>query len=158
MAVNILNLSAYDVLQVDENEHDYHVTAVTLKSTQPCPHCQSGSPLGFGRREQMIRDLPMHGKRVGLYIETKRYRCRGCSKTYYEALPEIDEKRLMTKRLTAWMGKQAIKRTFASIAERRSRDPTPAKSVPKAGLSRLADARTTGIIAKSASYGSPTDH
>lgn len=65
----------------------------------------------------MAKDLPMHGHRVGLYIDTRRYRCRNCGKTFYEALPEIDEKRLMTKRLAQWMGKQAIKRTFASIAK-----------------------------------------
>jgi len=88
-----------------------------------CPHCRSDSIVGFGRREQMVRDLPMHGKRVGLYIDTRRYKCMRCSQsqdktvTFYETLPEIDEKRLMTRRLTAWMGKQAIKRTFSSIAE-----------------------------------------
>ena len=59
----------------------------------------------------------MHGKRVGLYINTKRFKCRSCIKTFYELLPDIDQKRLMTKRLVDWMGKQAIKRTFASLAQ-----------------------------------------
>jgi len=58
----------------------------------------------------------MHGRRVGLYIDTRRYQCRTCNKTFYEALPEVDERRSMTRRLTVWMGKQAIRRTFASIA------------------------------------------
>ena len=40
-----------------------------------------------------------------------------CRKTFYQSLPEVDEKRLMTTRLLQWMGKQAIRRTFASIAE-----------------------------------------
>ena len=73
--------------------------------------------VGFGRREQMVKDLPIHGKRAGLYVETKRFQCRSCTKTFYESLPDVDEKRMMTSRLTAWVGKQAIKRTFASIAE-----------------------------------------
>ncbi len=59
----------------------------------------------------------MHGRRVGLHIDTRRYRCRNCGKTFYEALPEVAEKRSMTQRLAQWMGKQAIKRTFASVAE-----------------------------------------
>jgi predicted transcriptional regulator len=29
----------------------------------------------------------------------------------------VDEKRLMSKRITSWIGKQAIQRTFASIAD-----------------------------------------
>lgn len=65
----------------------------------------------------MVKDLPMHGKRTGLYLNTRRYRCRACTKTFYETLPEVDGKRDMTKRLVDWLGKQAVKRTFASIAE-----------------------------------------
>jgi transposase len=114
---NILNLPCYKVLGITENEHDYHIDVEAIDPPTSCPHCQSSILVGFGRREQMVKDLPMHGRRVGLYIDTRRYRCRNCGKTFYEALPEIDEKRAMTKRLALWMGKQAIKRTFASIAE-----------------------------------------
>lgn len=117
MPANILNLSAYRVLHVESNEHDYHITAEAIETPGRCLHCFSNNLVGFGRREQMVRDLPMHGKRVGLYVNTRRFRCRGCGKTFYEPLPEIDEKRLMTRRLVDWMGKQAIKRTFASLSE-----------------------------------------
>ncbi len=34
-----------------------------------------------------------------------------------EPLPDVDERRDMTKRLVEWIGKQAVRRTFASIAE-----------------------------------------
>jgi transposase len=117
MPANILNLPCYKVLGIKENEHDYHIHVEAAESHKSCTHCQSSNLVGFGRREQMVKDLPMHGRRVALHINTRRYQCRGCGKTFYEALPEIDEKRLMTKRLAQWMGKQAIKRTFASIAE-----------------------------------------
>jgi transposase len=117
MPTNILNLPSYTVTGFHENDHDYHVDAVANSSTESCPHCQSTDLVGFGRREQMIRDLPSHGKRVGIYVDTRRYRCRSCTKTFYEALPDVDEKRLMTNRLVDWIGKQAIKRTFTSIAD-----------------------------------------
>jgi len=117
MPANILNLPCYKVLGIQESERDYHIDVAAAESPTSCPHCQSSNLVGFGRREQMVKDLPMHGRRAGLYIDTRRYQCRGCGKTFYEALPEIDEKRLMTRRLAQWMGKQAIKRTFASIAE-----------------------------------------
>ena len=117
MPANILNLSCCKVLGIQQNEHDYHIDVEAAEPPTSCPHCRSGDLVGFGRREQMVKDLPMRGRRVGLYIDTRRYRCRTCGKTFYEALPEIDEKRLMTKRLAQWMGKQAIKCTFASIAE-----------------------------------------
>jgi transposase len=117
MPANILNLPSYTVTAFQENDHDYHIDGVTIASTSSCPHCKSTNLVNFGRREQMIKDLPSHGKRVGIYIDTKRFRCRSCTKTFYELLPDIDEKRLMTNRLVAWIGKQAIKRTFTSIAD-----------------------------------------
>ncbi len=117
MPAAILNLPCYKVLGITDNEHDYHIDVEAMEPPTSCPHCQSSSLVGFGRRKQMVKDLPMHDRRVGLCIDTRRFRCRTCGKTFYEALPEIDDKRLMTKRLVQWMGKQAIKRTFASIAE-----------------------------------------
>ena len=76
MPANILNLPCYKVLGIQENEHDYHVDIEATEPPKSCPHCQSSNLLGFGRREQMVKDLPMHGRRVGLYIDTRRYHCR----------------------------------------------------------------------------------
>ncbi|NDU80289.1 MAG: ISL3 family transposase [Ferrovum sp.] len=118
MPANILNLPAYTVISLAESDHDYQISAEAKQAVSMCPHCQSDRLVGFGRREQMVRDLPMHGKRVKLYIDTRRYRCQTCAKTFYETLPGVDDRRLMTTRLTAWMGKLAIKRTFASIADK----------------------------------------
>lgn len=117
MPANILNLPAYTVNGLRENAHDYHIDASTKAVASVCPHCGHDRLEGFGRREQMVKDLPMHGKRVGIYIDTRRYRCKACRKTFYEQLPEINEKRSMTNRLVNWIGKQTVNRTFASIAD-----------------------------------------
>ena len=110
MPANILNLAAYSVIDIAEDEHDYHIDAEAKKPPACCPHCRSDNLVGFGRREQMIRDMPMHGRRVGLYIDTRRYRCWACDKTFYELLPEINEKRLIDaapSRLDRQAGRQA---------------------------------------------------
>lgn len=117
MPANILNLSDYTVTGVTESEHDYHIDVGTKEAPRHCPNCFARKLEGFGRREQMIKDLPMHARRVGIYIETRRYRCQECKKTFYEDLPEVNNKRLMTNRLVSWIGKQCAKRTFSSIAE-----------------------------------------
>lgn len=117
MPANFLNLPDYAVVAMDQDDHDYHIKVEVVSGTESCQHCGAYSLVGFGRREQMIRDLPMHGKRVGIYVNTRRYQCKTCSKTFSEALPEVDEKRLMTCRLVNWMGQQSIRRTFAGIAE-----------------------------------------
>ncbi|WNV06015.1 ISL3 family transposase [Candidatus Methylospira mobilis] len=117
MPANILNLPCYAITSLEENEHDYHISAESINSPTGCSYCQSTNLVGFGRREQLVKDLPMHGRRVGLYISTRRMKCRGCNKTFSETLPEVDAQRAMTQRLVVWIGKQAVKRTFASIAE-----------------------------------------
>lgn len=129
MPANILNLSAYHVTRVDQGDHDYHVKAEIKAPLKECMHCRSNSIVGFGRREQLVRDLPSHGKRVGIYVDTRRFRCRVCSKTFYEPLPAVDARRPMTSRLIKWVGKQAIKRTFASIADEVGIDEKSVRSI-----------------------------
>lgn len=134
MPANILNLPAYAVTALQENEHDYHIDAA-VKAMPVCPHCRGSDLSGFGRREQMVHDLPSHGRRVGLYIDARRFKCNPCSinqgktVTFYEPLPNIDERRAMTSRLTVWIGKQAIKRTFASLAEEVGIDEKSVRSI-----------------------------
>ncbi len=64
-----------------------------------------------------MKDLPIHGMRVGIYLNTRRMKYNECNKTFSECLPEVDERRFMTQRLVTWIGKQAFRRTFSSIAE-----------------------------------------
>ena len=117
MSTNILNLTSYEVIALEENQHDYHINAEVKVPPLICPLCKSDKIVGFGRREQLVKDLPMHGKRVGIYVATRRMQCRSCNKTFSEALPDVDERRSMTSRLLDWIGKQAVKRTFSSIAD-----------------------------------------
>ena len=65
MPANLLNLPAYRVIEIETNDHDDHIDAETVTSSSVCPHCQSDRLVGFGRRKQMVKDLPIHGKRVG---------------------------------------------------------------------------------------------
>lgn len=114
---NILNLPDYTVTRLEETTHDYHVYAAVDSAPDACIACRSTNVVGHGRSEQLIRDLPTHGKRVGIYVDVQRYRCRGCGKTFGQRLPHVDEKREMTARLVKWVGAQSLRRTFASLAE-----------------------------------------
>lgn len=117
MPANILNLPDYKVVRVEETDHDYHITAEVSNPPKVCLACRSDALRGHGRNEQLIRDIPTHGKRVGIYVDTRRWRCLACGKTFMESLPAVNAKREMTDRLTKWIGQQSLKRTFASIAE-----------------------------------------
>jgi Micrococcal nuclease (thermonuclease) homologs len=102
MPANFLNLPSYRVLQVETNDHDYHIDAETIAPPITCPHCQSSTLEGFGRREQMVKDLPMHGKRVGVYVTTRRYRRKVCRIT----IQNTDVNAEQLRRGMAWVYRQ----------------------------------------------------
>jgi transposase len=110
-------LPDYRIITVDETDDAYHIAAETLVIPTMCPHCCDTAIVGYGRREQGIRDLPMHGKRMGLYFQTRRFRCKTCQKTFYEALPRVDAQRFITERLVAWIGPTAIRRPFTQVVQ-----------------------------------------
>lgn len=117
MPVNILNLPGFKEQRVEESDYDYHVYAEVSNHPSICTACGADRLIGHGRNEQVIRDLPIHGKRLAIYVDTRRWRCQSCGKTFVEALPGVNAKRVMTDRLVKWIGQQSLKRMFASIAD-----------------------------------------
>lgn len=80
MLSNILNLRAYNILGSTESEHDYHIKAETGAPLTVCSNCHSREVVGYGRVEVLVRDLPMHGKRVGICVGARRFKCKSCGK------------------------------------------------------------------------------
>lgn len=104
------------MLRVEKADHDDQVTATPVDVSPVCPHCQSDRLTSWGTREQVFKDLPMHGKRVGI-VDIKRLRCQACGKTFSQALPVLAENRMMSDRLVKWIGQQALKRTPTSLSD-----------------------------------------
>lgn len=117
MPINILNRPLLVVDSVSEDDHDYHIYAHSASTPNSCPDCNSKRIVGFGHNEKLVKDLPMHGKRVGIYFDTRRFRCNDCNRTFLEKHPDFHSERAMTVRLVKWIGQQSIRRTFASLAE-----------------------------------------
>jgi len=115
----ILNLPEWEVTQIDEDEDDYVITARPSSSLSICPFCGYDTLYKHGDLEQHIRDVPSHGKRVLIQVTRQRYRCKHCTKTSFETLPDIDEKRFCTKRLITFLQRRSMNddRTFLSLAE-----------------------------------------
>lgn len=115
--MNILNLEGWDVLQLEDRNGEYYVTAQPSTANHVCPKCGSTNLYNFGRRKELVMDLPMHGRRVGIRASRRRFRCRECSLTFVEALPFVDSKHRATTRLVEWIAQQSLSRTFASVAD-----------------------------------------
>jgi len=114
---NILNWPDYKVLQVTELEHDYQVHAEVAAPPTYCPHCNHPEIVGFGRRDEVIMDTPIHGKRTGIMLNRRRCRCKSCRKTFLESVPHKDDKRQMTHRLIQYIERESLRRTFSGVAE-----------------------------------------
>ena len=119
MTTNMLNLPNIKILDMKESEHDYRflVKSITL-SPSHCPKCGIVTNLyKHGKKQQLFFDLPMHAKRVGIYVNRQRYKCRECNETFFENLPDMDVNRSVTNRLINWIQEASLKKTFTSVAE-----------------------------------------
>lgn len=82
--MDILNLPGLKVLQLTENGHsDCRIRTEMWSPSFSCPDCGS-SVIGFGKKEQLFMDLPIHSKRTGIVVVRQRYRCKECGKTFLE--------------------------------------------------------------------------
>lgn len=120
--MNILNLPDWNVIKVDDSARDYKVHATYSPEPAKCIHCGKGELFAgklyrHGTREQLLMDLPSHGKRVGILLTRIRYRCQDCGKTFLQPLPDVDERSQMTRRLIRHIEEQSVRRVFTSVAD-----------------------------------------
>lgn len=115
----MLNLPNFRILDMKESEYDYRflVESTTLPPSH-CPKCGTVANLyKHGKKQQLYFDLPMHAKRVGIYVNRQRYKCRECNETFFENLPDMDVNRSVTNRLIDWIEEASLEKTFTSVAD-----------------------------------------
>lgn len=115
--MNILGWEHWYILSVEEHEHHYQITAEQDAVSLCCPHCNSTMLYRHEIKHQLFMDIPIRGKRTGILVVRKRYRCRSCNKTFFESLHDMNEHHMMTKRLILYIARESLRRTFASIAD-----------------------------------------
>jgi len=106
---NLRTLSAQDM-----GDH-YQVEAEGGVVPTACPSCH-GPLYRHGSQRQTYLDTQMHGKRVVIEIDRKRYRCKVCGKTLFEPLPAMDSKRLATTRMVQHIERHCLRKTFAELS------------------------------------------
>nr|WP_144927943.1 ISL3 family transposase [Paenibacillus bovis] len=100
-----------------ENETDMMFKVEAIKPPEHCPECGFDKLYKHSLRKQLIMDLPIRLKRVGLQVNRRRYKCLECGSTFWERLISIDEKRSMTKRLLKSIEEQSMSKIFVEVAE-----------------------------------------
>ena len=72
---NVLNLAGWTILDTKETDQGYQFVAVY--AIEPlCVYCHSSDIQRFGKKEQLFLDLPVHGRRVGVQVQRRRYHCK----------------------------------------------------------------------------------
>lgn len=120
MTTNMLNLPSFRILDMKESEYDYRfLVETTLPPPSYCPKCGTVANLyKHGKKEQLFFDLPMHAKRVGIFVKRQCYKCNECGATFFESLPDIDEGRSVTNRLINWIQETSLKKRLPVLQER----------------------------------------
>lgn len=115
---NLLSLQDLIVIEPpQENESDMLFKVEAINPPERCPECGFDKLYKHSSRKQLIMDLPIRLKRVGLQLNRRRYKCCECDSTFWERLISIDEKRSMTKRLVKAIEEQSMSKTFVEVAE-----------------------------------------
>ena len=116
---NRLGMKDWIVLETQEDAYNMRVVAGKPVQPEVCPRCGVENPRVYkhDQQDQTFMDTPMHGKRVGIQVVRQRWRCLECGKTFQQLLPEMDEKRNMTRRLVDYIRERSLVRTFTEVAD-----------------------------------------
>ena len=99
------------------------------KVTTACLHCGKSALIGHGVVEQAVIDTPTHGKPTKLVIARRRLLCAGCGKTFFEEAPDIDPKRLATRRLVEFVEQHGLRLTFMEVARQTGLDNKTVRNI-----------------------------
>jgi transposase len=118
----LLNLDGLTVVGTQTVGEDTCITVKTDFEPTGCIKCSSILvSQGFyshGSRVQFFHDSPIHGNRVALKIERKRFKCRNCGGTFEEPLSFMHPDHNMTKRLADLITKECYREKFTDVARR----------------------------------------
>lgn len=115
-APDILNLPHMRAIGSKDKGDHYVITATGQGEPTVCPKCGGERLHAHGSESQQFMDTPIHGKRVQIEIDRRRYRCAACGKTIYAALPDVDLKRQATSRFIEHVEHHCLRRTFAEVS------------------------------------------
>lgn len=124
---NILHLPEYRILATKMEEHDLHFQ-VEAPLPVACEECGTEREfVRFGKRDVAYRDLPIHGKRVTLWVVRRRYTCRACGKTFRPSLPDMVD----GHRMTSHVEKEAFNHPYAYVADTTGLDEKTVRKIFK---------------------------
>lgn len=113
----MLDLPEFEITDLKHNEHDISIYVHAKEKPSVCQSCGVVSPRlrVQQHRNQVVRDISMQHKRVGLFIDRVRYKCMDCGSTFIEPLQSVPERARMTARFRSLIAAQAKTSNFIDL-------------------------------------------
>lgn len=137
--MNPLGLADWAVLKYEHAEGAIRWHAEYTRPPAACRRCGVLNPSLYrhGAKEQLFMDTPMHGRRAGILVLRKRFKCLECGKTFFELPPDLDERRSMTRRLVEYIERQSLRKPFTHVADEIGVDEKTIRLIFHAHITKL---------------------
>jgi len=120
---SLLHLQGVIIYKVTETEESFEIKIGQPRKPTKCPHCSSRNIIkhGAGRNRTLRHGINIGGKTIFLKWKSKRFKCKGCKKTWSVKPPShlVEDKQQSTK----YCRQQAI-RTLQTNSYRTTRKQT----------------------------------
>ena len=96
---NLLGIKDVIVTNIEESEYEKHIYLDCKLQMQVCPHCHMETKRVHSYRWQVVKDVPIAGKKAYLHVRKRRYFCPHCGGTFLEKLSFLKRYQRTTQRL-----------------------------------------------------------
>lgn len=127
--LDLLGLSSLAAVSSEDEGGTLVVEAQIVSQPIRCVGCGNDRCYKHDSRRQEYADSPIRGKPVRIRVTRQRYRCLGCTKTFFEPLSGFSAKREMTRRLVYLIGRKSLAHPFAEVAREMALDVQTVRDV-----------------------------
>ena len=142
---NILGLRDLDIVRVekDEEENILYLSCTSRWEVGLCPTClQLSQKIHDYPRQRRIHDAPLRGQKIILILDSVRFECEKCKKSFTQTMRDIVPDCTYTYRLYEEVSDARRKQDVATLAELyRIGYKTAESIVLKAGEAKLTERR-----------------
>ncbi len=96
MEIDISRYQGITVTEIKVLPDTIRIFAKTIENQHQCPYCDSTMLSRHALGNMRLTDIPYRTKSVLMFISRRRYRCKQCSKTFFDDIPFKDEHHRMT--------------------------------------------------------------
>lgn len=117
-SLNLSDLEEIQCVAPVSGEDEYHfLCKPKAHNRMKCPHCGSYNYYSHGKtQDRFVHDVSMGLTKVFIQLETPRYKCNDCGRTFNHIFDSVAQNGRYTKRLYEQIKKRALNEPFKVVA------------------------------------------